>query len=338
MTSKRYSGIAVFLLVVVITYLHYTTVHALESLHDIYRAFYYLPVFIAALIFGLKGAFLTYLLILILYLPYIYISWTGTYVYEADRLLHLFLQGTLAVVAGFLIDRDRRRREQLEKERYLAGIGQVATTIVHDLKNPLITILGFSRRILEGKGRVDTAAQTIMDSAGKMQKIVNDVLDFAKPLKLDLKEEDMREVIKRVYDLCKTKADGQGVSLSVDLPVGPAVISIDAFQLERAVVNLVNNAIEASGREQSIMITAKPEKEYLAVTIRDEGMGMDGETLENIFTPFYTRKGSGTGLGTSISKKIIEEHEGMIYISSQPGTGTEVTIRLPFKAIAEKKK
>jgi two-component system sensor histidine kinase HydH len=336
MTSKRYSAIAIFLLIVAITYLHYSTFHAFESLHDIYRAFYYLPVFLAALIFGLKGAVLTYLLILILYLPYIYISWTGAYIYEADRLLHLFLQGALALVAGFLIDRDRRRREQLEKERYLAGIGQVATTIVHDLKNPLITILGFSRRILEGKGRVDTAVQTIMDSAAKMQKIVNDVLDFAKPLKLDLKEEDMREVIKRVYDSCKTKADGQGVNLSVDLPAGPVGIAVDGFHMERAIVNLVNNAVEASGKEQSVTITAKSEKEYLSLTIRDQGVGMDKETLQNIFTPFYTKKGSGTGLGTSISKKIIEEHRGMIYINSQPGTGTVVTIRLPFRAITGK--
>jgi signal transduction histidine kinase len=151
MNSKRYSAIAIFLLILLITYLHYSTFHTLESLHDIYRAFYYLPVFLAALIFGLRGALLTYLLILVLYLPYIYISWTGSHIYEADRLLHLFLQGTLALAAGFLVDRDRRRRGQLEKERYLAGIGQIATTIVHDLKNPLITIIGFSRRILEGK-------------------------------------------------------------------------------------------------------------------------------------------------------------------------------------------
>ena len=332
MTSKKYSAIVIFLLVLAISYLHYSTFHALQSLHDIYRAFYYLPVFLAALIFGLRGGVLTYLLILVLYLPYIYISWTGTYIYEANRLLHLFLQGTLALVAGFLVDRDRKRREQLEKERYLAGIGQVATTIVHDLKNPLITILGFSRRILEGKGRTDTAAQTIMDSARNMQKIVDDVLDFAKPLKMDLREQDIRNVLKAVYHACRTKADERGVNLSVDLPADPLNIVADVFYMERAMVNLVSNAIEASEKGRSVRISARTEKGFLSVLVTDEGTGMDKETLRNIFTPFYTRKGSGTGLGTSISKKIVEEHKGVIYISSQPGAGTEVTVKLPVGA------
>ncbi len=107
-----------------------------------------------------------------LYLPFIYLSWTHSFLFETDRLLHLFLQGLFGFLAGYLVDRDRRNRQQLERERYLAGVGRVATSIVHDLKNPLITIRGFSRRILEGKGDVNRAAQEIADSAIQMEKIV----------------------------------------------------------------------------------------------------------------------------------------------------------------------
>lgn len=329
--SKRYFIIAIVAFTLIITYLQYSTIPSLQSLHDIYRSFYYIPVLLGAFLFGLRGAILIYLFVLVLYLPYIYISWTGIFIRETDRLLHISLQGVFAFLAGFIIDRDRRQRDLMEKERYLAGIGQVATTIVHDLKNPLITILGYARRILEGKGNINTAAQTISDAAQNMQKIVHDVLDFAKPVKLELKEEDIRNVIKRACDSCKTKAEGQGVDITIDLPADPVNISIDSFHLERAIVNLVNNAIEASHKGQNIAIVTVPEKNYLVVRIKDKGAGMDKEILQNIFIPFYTKKSGGTGLGMPISKKIIEGHKGKIHVDSQPKMGTEVTIRLPYQ-------
>lgn len=328
--SKRYYIIVIVALTLTITYLHYSTIPSLQSLHDIYRAFYYVPVLLGTLLFGLRGAILTYIFILILYLPYIYISWTGIFILETDRLLHLLLQGLIAIFAGFLIDRDRMQRDLMEKERYLTGIGQVATTIVHDLKNPLITILGFARRIMEGKGDPKSSAQFITESAQNMQRIVNDVLDFAKPIQLEIKENDIRGVIKKAADYCKTKADEKGVNLSIDLLSDPINIVIDSFHTQRALVNIINNAIEASVKGQNVIITAETEKNYLVIMIKDHGLGMDRETLENIFIPFYTKKSRGTGLGMPISKKIIEGHKGKIHIDSKPGQGTEVAIRLPY--------
>lgn len=337
-STKKHYIVAIVTLILIITYLHYSTVPRLHSLHDIYRAFYYIPALFAAFLFGLKGAFLTYLLILVLYVPYIYISWTGIFVLEADRLLHLLLQGLISIFAGFFIDRDRRQRDLVEKEQYLAGIGQVATTIVHDLKNPLITILGFTRRIREGKGNIDTATQAITESAQQIQRIVNDVMDFAKPIKLELKEENIRNVINRAYDSCKIKAEGQGVNITIDLPADPVNIAIDSFHLERAIVNLINNAIEASHKGQNIEIVTASEKNYLVIRIKDKGSGMDRETLQNIFIPFYSKKSGGTGLGMPISKKIIEEHKGKIHVDSKPDQGTEVTIRLPCRLTGKKEK
>jgi len=219
----------------------------------------------------------------------------------------------------------------VEKNRYLAGIGRVATTIVHDLKNPLITILGFSRRILEGKGDANTAAQTITEAAQTMQKIVHDVLDFSKPIQLELKENDIRSVIKQASDFCKIKAEERGVVLTSDVPDNPLNIMIDSFQIQRALVNIISNAIEFSGKGQNVIITTKIKKRNLVIKIKDYGSGIDKETLENIFTSFYTKKSGGTGLGMSIAKKIIEGHKGKISVDSYPGRGTEATIELSYK-------
>jgi len=333
---RKYAIIFIAFITLVITYLHYSTIPAIFELHDIYMEFYYIPVFLGGVLFGVRGAVLAFLFVLLTFIPYVLLHWSGDFLPEADTILHLALQGFFGLFAGFLIDRDRRRRKQMEKERYLTGLGQAATAIVHDLKNPLITIEGFARRIKEGKGEREGAAQAIMDAAGNMQKIVHDVLDFARPIRLELKEEDMRNVIARACDSCRAKTERWGINISTDLPDEPLNITIDSFNLERALINIINNAIEASEKGQDITVRTTAEKNHLVIGIRDHGSGMDRETLDNIFIPFYTKKNWGTGLGMCISKKIIEEHKGHIDIESRQGKGTEVTIMLPFSVSREK--
>jgi signal transduction histidine kinase len=329
MAFRKYSTLIIVALTVAITYMHYSIAIEDYAMHDIYRQFYYIPVLLSALVFGLKGAVMTYLLILFLYLPYILITWTGIYIVEIYKLLHLLLLGIIAIFAGVLIERDKKQRGQIERERHLASMGRIAATISHDLKNPLITIIGFAKRISEGKNKTESAADLIMVSALKMQKIVNDVLDFSKPVQLDRKAEDVRDVVNSACNASRAKAESEGIRLSVKLHNSSLEAEIDGFYLERALVNIINNAIEASEKGQDIDIESAREKDRILIRIKDRGKGMDRETLENIFIPFYTKKATGTGLGMSISKNIIEGHGGKIYIHSKQGLGTEVKIELP---------
>jgi signal transduction histidine kinase len=335
MSRKKYVSIAIVVFVLVITYLHYSTLPNIYSFHDIYKEFYYIPIFLGALAFGLRGAILIYLAVFVFELPFVIEGWTGIFASEVIRLLHLGLQGMFAVFAGYLVQRERKAREGAEKEKDLARIGQVAAAIVHDLKNPLITILGFSKRIKDGKGNADEAVEIIMEAALTMQKIVHDVLDFSRPLQLTLKREDAGEVISGACKFCKAKAVGRGVTLSIEVPDSPLYAEVDRFHMERALVNLVSNAIEASDKGQSVSIGAAKSDNKLTIRIADHGKGMDGETLRNIFVPFYTRKKGGTGLGMPIAKKVAEAHGGAIYVESKPGEGTEVRIELPYRAAGQ---
>ncbi|HDH34696.1 MAG TPA: HAMP domain-containing histidine kinase [Nitrospirae bacterium] len=162
-----------------------------------------------------------------------------------------------------------------------------------------------------------------------MEKIVHDVLDFSKPHNMDFRETGITDVINEVLEYCKMKADEKEVVLSVYLPDEISTISIDRSHLLRALINLVNNAIEASDKTGVVDVMAEFEKDSLVIRIKDHGAGMDKETLENIFIPFYTKKSSGTGLGMAIAKKIIEGHKGKIIINSKQGSGTEVIINMP---------
>ena len=326
---RRYSAAFNVVLIVVITYVHYSSIGKGHTLHSIYRELYYIPVFLSALAYGLRGALLSYLLVFILYLPYVIMTWPGALLYETNQLLPLLLQGLFAVMAGYLVDRDRKQRYQLERDRYLADVGRITTVIVHDLKNPLIAIEGFARRIKEGKGKTGTAVQVILDSVEQMQKIVNSVLDFSRQLQLDLREADLRDIVRQAAESCRMKAEQREVLLSVDLPSVPVYQNIDSFHLERALVNLITNAVEASGKDQRVSIVMVMGNTMMAVKIADTGPGMDKNVLENIFVPFYTKKRDGTGLGMPIAKKIIEGHQGKILVNSKPGQGTEVVIELP---------
>ncbi|MDA8239297.1 MAG: HAMP domain-containing sensor histidine kinase [Nitrospiraceae bacterium] len=326
-----YTALVIVAFVSVVTYLHYSTISAIHALHDIYKELYYIPILVAALVFGLRGAVATFFLIGVLYFPYMISSWTGDPATEANKILHLLLQGLFAFLAGFFVDRDKKHALQEEKDRYLAGIGQAAAAIVHDLRNPLITILGFAKRLEEGKGGRETSLQAIRESALTMQSIVHDVLDFSKPVTLKMTEEDFRDTVRRACDSCKTRAQEAGVFLTIELTPEPLPADVDGTHLERAIVNLINNAIDASSRDQNVVIKVTPERQRLTVSIKDSGAGMDKETLENIFIPFYTKKSSGTGLGMPIARKIVEGHRGKINITSKPGQGTEITIEIPWQ-------
>lgn len=328
-TNKKYYIIAVIASALLITFIHYSIIGEVPALHDIYRELYYIPLLIGALAFGLRGAIFSYLFVAVLYLPYLSESWTGTFLFETKRFIFLLVSGVFSFLAGFLVDMRRKQLTQLEKNRYLAGLGQVATTIVHDLKNPLITILGFARRIQEGKGDTATAIQTVIDSAENMQKIVYDVLDFSKNIKMEVKGEDVGNIIRQSIDSCMPKADAKEVELSVNIPNEPLTANIAGFHIQRALINLMNNAIDSTEKGQKIFVSGAFEKDSLVIKLVDQGSGMDKNTLENIFIPFYTNKSSGTGLGMSIAKKIIEGHNGRIKIKSQLGKGTEVIITLP---------
>lgn len=330
MSRKNYPILAIVILTVLIMYLHFGTIRQFPA-RIVLEELYYIPLLLGVFRFGIKGSIVTWLFVSAAYLPFFFGNWTTTFPEFMDRVLHLVFTGVFAAVAYFLADRERNKSNQAERERYLAGIGQVATVIVHDLKNPLISIMGFARRIREGKGDIALGARTIEESAQSMQKIVNSVLDFAKPLQLDLKDVDIRNPIHRAAESCRTKAEEKGVTLSMHLPPAPMIITIDGFHLERALVNLIDNAVDASPRGAPVSITATIERSKITITIKDQGAGMNRETMSNLFMPFYTTKNKGTGLGMPISKKIIEAHTGTLEIKSGQGTGTEAKILLPGK-------
>lgn len=229
----------------------------------------------------------------------------------------------------------------LRKER-LAYIGTFAANLAHEIKNPLSGIRGaaqlLSKRVQDA--RLGEYTAVIMKESDRLNLILNEMLDFARPARLNKKPFNIHMVLDSVVLLLQ-----QGNSTAFIKEYDPSIPDVfgDENQLTQVFLNLVKNAKEATGaNEGRIQIITRMITEFhlvepgssggkmAAVEIRDNGCGIKPDDLEKVFTPFFTTKAKGSGLGMAISLKIIKEHGGLLKIDSTPGKGTSVAVYLPI--------
>lgn len=280
--------------------------------------------------YGFKGAALASAAIVLIYAPIIMATWTGTWLSVTEHSIHIFFPALFGLLVGFFVDLERKLREELEKDRYLTGLGQAAAAIVHDLKNPVFIIRRFAGRIEKAKGDAQASARAIDEAGQRIEEIIGSVLSFAKPITLNRREEDVGRFIKDVCDKEEGRAEELRIEVRTVLPETEIKALLDRSLMERALLNLITNAVEASKSGQVVQVSASSTKDSVIIKVTDRGEGMDQETAENVFIPFYTTKARGTGLGMAIVKKIIEAHHGTIGIVSERDAGTEVSVVLPI--------
>jgi signal transduction histidine kinase len=166
----------------------------------------------------------------------------------------------------------------------------------------------------------------------KMERILNDVLDFARPQELRLIRQDLRPIVDQAGDSFDGELKKPDIVFRREYASGILMALVDSARLGQAVRNLLQNAVDAI-REGHGEITLKTEflqeEEVLRITVSDNGTGIAGEDLDRVFEPFFTRKDTGTGLGLTLVRKIADAHRGRAAIESRPGQGTTVSIELP---------
>lgn len=234
------------------------------------------------------------------------------------------LAGSFNVMASSLA----RDQAALVRSQKLASIGQVAAGIAHELNNPLLVILGYTKLLRAEPGANADELRIIDDEARQCQRIVQELLDLARPHRLEVQAVDLavlaREAVDRLQDA------GALVDRKVNVVAGaPVVVSADAGRLRQVIANVVINAAEATTATGTIKIEATAESDAGLLTIADDGTGIAPELLDQVFDPFVTTKAHGTGLGLAIAHAIVDAHGGRIAISSSRDTGTRVSLRLP---------
>jgi signal transduction histidine kinase len=225
----------------------------------------------------------------------------------------------------------RFQREAAQRER-LSSLGRLSTVIAHEVRNPLMIIKGALRTIAHGTASaadVRDAAKDIDEEIDRLNSLVNDVLDVARPIRFDPAPTDVNSVCRDAVEAAGAGRANAPVALSLE-PALPELIT-DGERLRTVLVNLLTNADHAiAGRPSAgvTLITQKTGERRVAVTIRDTGRGIAEEDLPRIFDPYFTTRRAGTGLGLAIAKNIVEGLGGAISVATRPGAGTDFRIDL----------
>ncbi|PLR66530.1 MULTISPECIES: ATP-binding protein [Bacillaceae] len=250
-------------------------------------------------------------------------------------ILQVFAIGIAAMLLEASIDRRMMKQEIIRTEK-LNTLGELAASIAHEVRNPLTVVKGFLQLMeKEKKNHNEEYLSLILSELGRAETILNDYLNFAKPQLKKIEKFQLSEVIYDVIYLLNALAVKQGVLLNYQLQPN-LYIETDRSQLKQALVNLIKNAIEATPQGGKVRVNLHSRNGQAYTVISDTGKGMTTEQLSRIGTVFYTTKDKGTGLGTTVSLRIIETMNGRVTYKSEYGYGTEVTMILPIKNVKKK--
>lgn len=236
-------------------------------------------------------------------------------------------------------DFEKMRKELDEKafqSSYFANIGNLAAGIAHEIRNPLTTVKGFIQLIKPYLREIEKEdyANIALDEINRANEIIYQFLNAAKPQPRHLKLIELNKLIKELYVLYEGEAHLQNIMMDISLSTEEPSIYMDENQLKQVLINMVKNAIEAINiaerRQGEVVLSTEVNGDYALIIIKDNGCGMSAESIEKLFTPFYSTKMSGTGLGLAICKRIIDEHGGVIDIKSNLDEGTTFKIELPL--------
>lgn len=244
-------------------------------------------------------------------------------------------RGIVAVVRD--LTEEKRLQQQLVESQKLASLGKVVEGVAHEVRNPLLSIGGFARRIsnqLEEDSPYRKYLHAIIKDVGRLEKMVSDIeeyVTFLKVHKLSYKALNAADLLNRVFEEFRERMSSAKVSSSLNVPSDLPMIYANEVYIRELFSCLIENAIEAMPDGGELAAGMRVEGNYLVTDISDTGRGIPEEKLGEIFDPFFTSKMSGAGLGLTKCHMIVSEHQGYIRVSSTPGKGTTFSIGLPIE-------
>jgi signal transduction histidine kinase len=233
--------------------------------------------------------------------------------------------------------------EKIRRQERLAGVGRLAAGIAHEIRNPIASISGAAQILrdqLSGGGIDDPKeserlSQLIVRESERVDRLVAQLLRFAKPTVVQRAAVDLRDVLKESLEALKTRPDFKEVDVQITVNLsGDLQVTGNRDELCEVATNLMVNAMQALSEQKGnfdkrLLIEGRKSRGHIELVIQDNGPGIPKEFRSRIFDPFFTTKGMGTGLGLAQVDKIVREHEGQIDVESEEGKGTALKIRLP---------
>ncbi|WML27006.1 PAS domain S-box protein [Neobacillus sp. OS1-33] len=253
--------------------------------------------------------------------------------------LPIIINGNITGIIGYGSDvtKLRETEERLRRTEKLSIVGELSASVAHEIRNPLTSLKGFVQLLQMEDVKHQFYYQIMLDELNRINDIVGELLLLAKPQLLKYTKAYLQKLLQDVISLLNTEASLYNVQIEVHFTENELWIECDPNQLKQLFINVIKNSIEASQNGGKVEIVLEQiEKSRVLITIKDNGCGISKERLEKIGEPFYSSKEKGTGLGLTVSFKIVQSHQGTIHFDSQKNQGTSVQITLPFKQTTTK--
>lgn len=232
----------------------------------------------------------------------------------------------------------KRMDDYLLRVEKFAALGRIAAGIAHEIRNPLAgiytTVQNLESELSEGSAQ-SSEMKNILHEIDRIELLIRELLDLVRPVPLHTEEFDIHDLLSTTLSLLKKEMAKKKIELETEYDAKPSMIKADPYRLRQVFLNLTINAIESTNSSGKITVRTESikqedkEKNWLSVDVIDEGIGIPSKHMNRIFDPFFTTKSSGTGLGLTVTHKIIEDHNGMIEVESLEDKGTKFRIVLP---------
>src|SRR5215472_15853817 len=229
---------------------------------------------------------------------------------------------------------ERLHQTQMSRAEHFATLGEMATGLAHEIRNPLAGIAGVIEIIGRDLPTTSPAREVVKDvrqEIARINHIVTDLLQTARPHPPQVRKSDLNVTVEHAVMLGRQQALAQGVEISLHKDPSLPEIEHDSDQIHQVLLNLLLNALQAIDRHGKVDVTISRRDANAIIEVTDNRRGIPAENLPNIFRPFYTTKGEGTGLGLSLARRIVEDHHGHINVTSTVGKGTTFAVVLPLQ-------
>ncbi|MEH6987387.1 ATP-binding protein [Cytobacillus firmus] len=226
--------------------------------------------------------------------------------------------------------------QELRQTEKLAAVGQIASAVGHEVRNPLAALRGFTQLQMEKHPEDSDRYKMMIEEIDRINLIADDLMILSKPRQPMFKRVELNAVIHYVLSIIKEQAANQNIHFETENLKSLPKVQCDEHMLKQAFINLIKNAVESMTEGGTIVISAKlAGGGQVLISIKDEGCGIDAENMERVVDPFYTTKPDGTGLGLMVTKQIMNEHKAEIIFESEVGKGTIVNLIIPIEQPAE---
>ena len=351
---KRIELAVLSVMIAIVSFVHYRSVDSDPLVHEVTQRLYYLPILYAASRYGFVGGSMTAILSIVCFVIHApqHMDEPDIYYSQYAEMIVFFVVGATAGLLSDAQRREHRRHEQTLEELAraykelretvdqllladrLSSLGQLSAALIHEIRNPLASIKGAVEALcpdIPPEHRKRQFLDAIKGEAERLNKLVTDFLQFARPREPELLPVQPNDVVYAVVQLVGKEAIRLGVRLSVHLDTSLPRVMMDGEQIKQALLNLVINGMQAAPRGGEVQVATIRRQDAVGIRVKDSGSGISPDVASKLFTPFVTTKAGGTGLGLVIAERLVKQHHGTIHARNASEGGAVFEIELPLE-------